>query len=584
MSVTIDVLGKGKKKHHLKTKKPKAIRRINENLYQKVSIALDKSKNVLAAFSQFNFTEMKEGLLQVPLRINEDADLTRLFFHLNRFIPAQLTDAFFKEYNSQKFIFKPWTYFKNIFEPKHIDIIKEAQLFISSRKAVPAKFKIKPIKQIEFLRKMAKTGSISQKEKILQDELAARMNVLSIFKGRPQKFMTAEQSVALYRAAPWLIAFTNKPVKAILLAKDAPSRDTIDRTIKDEKGKEWHFATARWYRESWTNGRKFRPDYVAYYLKDKSVLIENSDVFNALQKYELSFFEKNSTVKAVINKFALKALFNFYSDLSEKYTNDLINYLATRYKDQPIEFENKGITTVTYLLPIFFKNRQPIHQTRFSREQYDYSTVANITKEQAFAEVYTDPQHNLKERLDQVLAARIDSMRAEYKLLINPTYRTTKATIDYRLPPVNVFPTDLPSNDYVVFNTREKVRIFMDRKTFLSEPNLHTETNALHLRFIKTIKDPQHKIKPIEEDQTIALKYTGFYLTGTTPPLLKQIPAKYLAPNLMNKLRRYLNNLTAQKTCKNCDAVIDIKDALKTMDNVEIVYYCGANCLLNAEE
>ncbi len=50
MSVTIDVLGQSKKKHHLKSKKPKTFRRINENLYQKVSLALDRNKNLLTHF------------------------------------------------------------------------------------------------------------------------------------------------------------------------------------------------------------------------------------------------------------------------------------------------------------------------------------------------------------------------------------------------------------------------------------------------------------------------------------------------------------------------------------------------------
>ncbi|AOC55140.1 hypothetical protein LCDVSa056L [Lymphocystis disease virus 3] len=579
----MDVLGKKKKKNHVKTQKLKSVKKINENLYQKVSGAFSKAKDLLEPFGAFDYTETKEGLLQAPLLTN-DQDLIKLFSYLNKHVPAELVLAFFKEYGGRKLTVKPWTYFKSVFEPKYVDVVEESKNFLISRKAVPAKFKIKPIKQIEFLRKMAKTGSVSEKEKILQDELANKINVLPIFKGRPQKFMTAEQSISLYRAAPWLTAFTDKPVKAILLSADAPAKYTIDRIVDDKKGKEWYFASALWYRESWTQGRKFIPDAVGYYLKDKSVLIENSDIFNALQKYETSFFSKKSREKAVINKNALKALFNFYSRASERYVQDLVNFMSNKFKDKPEEFEAKGIATITYLLPIFFKDKQPIHQLRFSREQYEYSTVFNVTKEQAFAEVYCDPNHIIKERLNTVISARLEAVKAEYKLLINPTQRTNKATIDYRIPAFDVFPVELPSDDYVVFNTETEICVFMDRTTFLNESEFHKTVDVSHLRFIKTVKDPQNKLKPIEEDQTIDLSYTGFYLKGDAPPLLKRLPDNYLAPGLTDKLRKYLIDLTVQKTCRGCAGVVDIKTALKTSENKQVVYYCGASCLSEVEE
>ncbi|QHR78444.1 hypothetical protein KM759_gp008 [Lymphocystis disease virus 4] len=580
---TMDVLGKKKKKNTAKLQKSKPIKKINENLYQKVSSALSKSKDLLEPFGAFDHTETKEGLVQAPL-ITNDQDLIKLFSYLTKFVPAELVMTFFKEYGSRKLTVKPWTYFKSVFEPKYIDVVEESKNFLVSRKAVPTKFKIKPIKQIEFLRKMADTGSISEKEKILQDELAAKINVLPIFNGRPQKFMTAEQSISLYRAAPWLNAFTNKPVKAILLSADAPAKYTIDRVVKDDKNKEWYFASALWYRESWTEGRKFVPESVAYYLKGKIILIENSDIFNALQKYEASFFSKKSKEKAVINKNALKALFNFYSRASERYVQDLVNFMANKFKDKPDEFEARGIATITYLLPVFFKNKQPIHQLRFSREQYDYSTVFNITKEQAFAEVYVDPEHKLIEKLDTIILARLESIKAEYKLLINPTQRTNKATIDYRIPAFDVFPAQLPSDDYVVFNTQTEIGIFMDRQTFLNESASHTEVDVAHVRFIKTIKDPQNKLKPVEEDQTIDLNYTGFYLKGEAPPSLKRLPDNYLAPGLTDKLRKYLVDLTTQKICHGCVGVVDIKTALKTSENKKIIYYCGPSCLTQNEE
>ncbi|AAU10877.1 hypothetical protein LDVICp029 [lymphocystis disease virus-China] len=579
----MDVLGKKKKKNSVKTQKFKPFKKINENLYQKVSIALGKTKDLLEPFTTFDYTETKEGLLQALL-LTDDQDLIKLFSYLNRFVPAESTITFFKEYSSRKLTVKPWTYFKSIFEPKYINLVEESKNFLNLRKAVPVKFKIKPIKQIEFLRKMAETGSISEKEKILQDELAAKINVLPAFKGRPQKFMTAEQSVVLYRAAPWLITFTDKSVKAILLSAGVPAKYTIDRIIKDDKGKDWYFASARWYRESWTEGRKFVPDSVAYYLKDKSILVENSDIFNALQKYETSFFSKKSKEKAIINKNALKALLNFYSRASEQYIQDLVNYMANKFKDKPEDFETRGIATVTYLLPVFFKDKQPIHQLRFSREQYEYSTVFNITKEQAFAEVYVDPEHKLKERLDIVIMARLESVKAEYKLLINPTQRTNKATIDYRIPAFNVFPLQLPSDDYIVFNTQTEIGIFMDRQIFLSEPASHKEVDVSHVRFIKSIKDPQNKLKPVKEDQTIDLNYTGFYLKGEAPPSLKKLPDNYLAPGLTDKLRKYLIDLTIKKNCYGCKGVVDIKTALKTSENKRVVYYCGPSCLSQSEE
>lgn len=499
--------------------------------------------------------ELSKNKIQIP---SKEFEQIKAFNFLLYNVPFSQTKKFIRrvvstEKSSQRNNLNPFLNEFNMFiqTPENVNKVNSMKSFLKSREATPQKY------------------TQSLKRPVVPQPLGRRLQpVVPQPLGQPQKLPIFGKGEILsqcereYGNASWMRAFTNEPIRGILIKTNTRNKYTSSPYING-----WYKVNMSWIKDACENNPETRNYPIAYLTNRGKIIPETPFMYQSSMKKQLEIRVQDKPTNALTFDTAKAMLKNSIIP------PDDVNGVLSSLDLYPLSSTNrdvaKRLSQVLVYLDVLISEPQ-VHHYRVKSQQYSPDILVTLDRNTLLPEVYENPNitKTQLEDFETVLNRKRNIIEQQfytlYETLQDPQKRkrNIQPILNFKPLKTNVYKNCPPGVSDVMFYQDENYLFCLDRQAIINKIYNPVTGKPFSQEFLTKVRQLQ---EPNSRFESVSVQ--------------RQASERELAPGLIQKLKDEIRLLETY-TCSNCNEQI-MFPLYKSVRDQQKVLFCGEDCFEN---